>query len=390
MKRILFVDDEPRVLDGLRDLFRKQRREWDMVFAPGGPEALTALDDGTYDVIVCDMRMPVVDGNGVLTRARECQPSAARIILSGFAGRDAETAALTVAHQFVSKPADPGRLRAVIERACALPALLADPALRRLTGRLDRLPSPPSLYLALTRATARADVTMAELAAVVEQDPAMAAKVLQLVNSALFGTRAPQTSVHQALVYLGVQRLKALTLTAHIFLQGRAGATGLDLDEQQRHAAAVAQLAQQFVREPGRAETVFTAGLLHEVGKLIIAMAEPAMAADIERDAQAESRPAYELEQERLGTTHADAGAYLLALWGLPLEIVDAVRCHHRPAESPTDAVVAVHVADALLLEARDGGRGAGRWLHADVLAGTAFADDLPRWRAMAQAFHVQ
>lgn len=387
MRRILFVDDEPRVLEGLRDLFRRQRREWDMVFVPGGQEALAALDGAPFDVIVCDMRMPVIDGNAVLAAARDKQPSAARIILSGFAGRDAELAALSVAHQFVSKPAEPAALRSVIERACTLPALLTDPALRSLVGRLDRLPSPPTLYLELTRATARPDVTMAELAALVEQDPAMTAKVLQLANSALFGLHAKQASVHQALVYLGVQRLKALTLTAHVFLEGHAGTRCLDLDALQRHSLAVAQLAQQFVRDPARADITFTAALLHEVGRVLIAMAEPVVAAEVARASAASGRPAHELEYERLGTTHADAGAYLLALWGLPLEIVEAVRCHHRPDEAPVEAVIAVHVADALLREAETG---RGGWLHERALVASPFADDLPRWRALAAHARVQ
>lgn len=381
MRRILFVDDEPRVLEGLRDLFRRQRREWDMVFAPGGQEAIDALGASTFDVVVCDMRMPVVDGNAVLAAARERQPSAARIILSGFAGREAELAALSVAHQFVSKPADPALLRSVIERACALPALLTDPALRGLVGRLDRLPSPPTLYFELTRATARPDVTMAELAGLVEQDPAMTAKVLQLANSALFGLHAQQTSVQQALVYLGVQRLKALALTAHVFLEGHAMTRSLDLDGLQRHALAVAELAQRLVREPARGDIAFTAALLHEVGTVLIAMAEPAAAAEIAAAASALGRPPHELEAERLGTTHADAGAYLLALWGLPLEIVEAVRCHHRPEDAPGEIVVAVHAADALVREAESG---RGGWLHEAFLATSPYADDVPRWRALA------
>lgn len=386
MRRILFVDDEPRVLEGLRDLFRRQRHEWEMVFAPGGQEALDALAAGPFDVIVCDMRMPVVDGNAVLAAAREKQPSAARIILSGFAGREAELAALSVAHQFVSKPADPAALRSIIARACTLPSLLSDPALRSLVGRLNRLPSPPTLYLELTRATARPDVTMAELAALVEQDPAMAAKVLQLANSALFGLQAPRSSVQQALVYLGVQRLKALALTAHVFLEGQATTRQLDLDALQRHALATAELARQFLRDPARADIAFTAALLHEVGRVLIAMAEPALAAALAEDAAASGRPLFELEAERLGTTHADAGAYLLALWGLPLEIVEAVRCHHRPEDAPTEIVVAVHVADALVRE----GEGHLGLLHEDFLAGTPFGDDLSGWRALAAGVRVQ
>ena len=385
MKRILFVDDEPLVLDGLRDLFRKQRREWDMVFAPGGLEGIEALDGGPFDVIVSDMRMPRVDGNAMLQAARERQPAAARVILSGYAGREAELAALTVAHQFVSKPCEPAVLRAIIERACALPALLSSPRLRQIVGRLGRLPSPPQLYWDLTRAAARPDVTMQELADLVEQDPAMTAKVLQLVNSAVYGAARHHASVHQALLYLGTQRLKALAVSAQVFLEGQASARGLDLDALQQHAANVAALAQQFVADPARAEVLFTAALLHEIGKVVLAIGAPAEMEEVARVCAATGALPHEAEQDILGTTHGDAGAYLLALWGLPLEIVEAAQHHHHPERAPTDIVVALHAADALLHEGDETpAHGPGR-LHVEFLEQTSWGAQLPRWRALAR-----
>ncbi len=384
MKRILFVDDEPLVLDGLRDLFRKQRREWDMVFAPGGPEGIEALGGAPFDVIVSDMRMPRADGNAVLQAARDRQPAAARVILSGYAGREAELAALTVAHQFVSKPCEPGVLRAIIERACALPALLASPRLRQIVGRLGRLPSPPKLYWDLTRATARHDVTMQELADLVEQDPAMTAKVLQLVNSAVYGSARHHASVHQALLYLGTQRLKALAVTAQVFLEGQASASGLDLEALQQHAADVAALAQQFVGDPARAEIVFTAALLHEIGKVVLAIGAPDEMEEVSRVCAATGALPHEAEQDILGTTHGDAGAYLLALWGLPLEIVEAAQHHHHPERAPTEVVVAVHAADALLHEARPTPPSSAGRLHLTFLEQTPWGAHLPRWRALA------
>lgn len=384
MKRVLFVDDEPLVLDAMRALFRRQRLEWDMVFAAGGPQAIAELDGPMFDVVVSDMRMPMADGNAVLSAVRERHPAAARVILSGHAGRDAELAALTVAHQFVSKPCEPARLRGIIERACALPALIASERLRSVVGRLNRLPSPPQLYFDLTRATARSQVTMAELAALVEQDPAMATKVLQLVNSAIFGSTRVHSSVREALVYLGTERLKALALTAQVFLEGR-GSGGVDLEAQQRHAVSVALLAQQCIADPARAETAYTAGLLHDVGTIVLGMCAPEEMQEAQRICDATGRPAHEVEQDLLGTNHADAGAYLLALWGLPLEIIETAQHHHQPDRAPTDIAVAVHVADALLHDAnpRTGAHATSR-LDLAFLEQSPFADRLPRWRALA------
>lgn len=390
MKRVLFVDDEPLVLDAMRALFRRQRLEWDMVFAAGGPQAIAELDGPMFDVVVSDMRMPIADGNAVLSAVRERHPAAARVILSGHAGREAELAALTVAHQFVSKPCEPARLRGIIERACALPALIDSDRLRSVVGRLNRLPSPPQLYFDLTRATIRPEVTMGELAALVEQDPAMTTKVLQLVNSAIFGSTRVHSSVHEALVYLGTERLKALALTAQVFLAGRSGA-GVDLEMQQQHAVSVALLAQQCIADPARAETAYTAGLLHDVGKIVLGMCAPEEMQEAQRICAGTGRPAHDVEQELLGTNHADAGAYLLALWGLPLEIIETAQHHHQPDRAPTEIAVAVHVADALLHDAdpRSGGQGASR-LELAFLEQSPFADRLPRWRALAAEVRVQ
>lgn len=384
MKRILFVDDEPLVLDALRALFRRQRQEWEMVFAPGGPEGIAALDGPAFDVIVSDMRMPIADGNAVLSAARERHPAAARIVLSGYAGPEAELAALSVAHQFVAKPCDPPLLQGIIERACGLPALIGNPALRELVGRLRRLPSPPKLYWDLTRATANPDVTMAELAQLVAQDPAMTAKVLQLINSAVFGLARHHTSVQDALLYLGTQRLRALALTAQVFLEGEAAGDGLDLQAEQQHAARVAWLAQHCIADATRAETAYTAALLHDLGKVVLALAAPAEMREVRRIAAASGRLMHDIEQDRLGTNHADAGAYLLALWGLPLEIVTAAQHHHHPERAPDDVVVAVHVANALVHEADGRAVAPDERLAVAFLEQSRFASLLPRWRAIA------
>lgn len=109
-KRVLFVDDEQEVLEGLRNLLRRNRHEWDMVFALGGYEALAELSRGTVDVVVTDMRMPGMDGAQLLAQVKTVSPSTARLVLSGHAEKEAILRALPVAHQFLSKPCGGGTL----------------------------------------------------------------------------------------------------------------------------------------------------------------------------------------------------------------------------------------------------------------------------------------
>jgi len=103
-KRILFVDDEPRILDGLRRMLRPQRRVWSMTFANSGLEAVEELKSNSYDVVVTDMRMPGFDGAAVINYVHEHYPEIVRIVLSGFTELETALRAVPIAHQFLTKP----------------------------------------------------------------------------------------------------------------------------------------------------------------------------------------------------------------------------------------------------------------------------------------------
>jgi HD-like signal output (HDOD) protein len=355
MKRILFVDDEVNVLDGLRDLLRKQRKQWDMVFALGGQAALDELKREPFDVVVSDMRMPIIDGAALLTQVRELYPATARIILSGHAERESVVRALPVAHQFLSKPCDGNLLRVVVDRACELQRLLQDEGIRRVIGKLDKLPSVPTTYWELTRAVARSDAPIEDLTSIVERDPAMATKLLQLVNSAFFGLPREISSVAQAVSYLGTELLRSLALTAHAFgTMPIHDVTGFSIERLQTHSLLAARLCKTAVPDPRRAGEVFTAALVHDIGKLILALGMPEKFAEVVREHARTRLPYHLVEREILGVTHAEVGAYLLGVWGLPIPIVEAVAYHHTPglvAEGNVDILAWVHLAEAVVEE---------------------------------------
>src|SRR6266536_3212162 len=174
--RVLFIDDDPSLLDGLRNVLRRQRKEWDMVFSVGGEAALAELEREPADVVVSDMRMPGMDGAELLERVKELYPSTARIVLSGHAELEAAVRALPVAHQYLSKPFDADQLISVINRTTSLHDHLNDPSLRGMIAGLDRLPSVPQVYLEITRAAAQPNATLNHITDIVERDPALVAK----------------------------------------------------------------------------------------------------------------------------------------------------------------------------------------------------------------------
>lgn len=381
MKRILFVDDEPHLLEGLENLLRKQRRDWDMVFSVGAPAAVEELAKGPFDVVVSDMEMPGAGGAGLLERVKDEYPGVVRIVLSGSASRDAVIRAVPVAHQYLSKPCDVESLREAIERTCSLQNLLSDESIRRVIGKLDKLPSVPQTYWDLTDAAGRPDVGLADLARIVERDPAMCVKVLQLANSAFFGATRRTSSIHQAVGYLGADLLKALALTAGLFGTMKTGSSlGGFLDDLQKSSVATARLAKRFLKDPRAADEAFTASMIRDVGKVVVAVAREDVFNEAQKAARAGRAP-YVTEREALGVTHAEIGGYLLGVWGLPFSIVEAVAFHHEPSRVPVvgnrAVLAAVHAADAM----------------ADLTCGSLDEDflnsagvgDIAQWRLIAE-----
>lgn len=385
MKRILFVDDERAILDGLRDLLRKQRKAWKMVFAQGGEAALRELERDRFDVVVSDMRMPGIDGVALLQKVKERHAATARIILSGHAERDAVVAALPVAHQFLSKPCDAEVLRNVVNRACGLQALLCDENLRSVIGKVDRLPSVLDTCQAFTQAAGDPDLGVDQLAKIVEQDPALSAKVLQLVNSSYFGLAQRHASVQQAVSYLGMELLKGLAPTDHAFMAPPV--PGFSLNALHDHSLLAARIARRLFSDKERASEAFTAALVHDVGKIVLAMSVPDRFSEVLSAATETSTATHAMEAELLGVTHAEVGAYLLGLWGLPPAIVEAVAYHHHPELGvPTDTLVAVHVANALSHQDAGGDPSSEERLDLAFVQGSGFGAELASWRAVADA----
>jgi CheY-like chemotaxis protein len=215
--RVLFVDDDACILGGLADALRRRPTGWDARFALGGQAGLDVIGSRRFDVVVSDLSMPGIDGIAVLERVREAQPDAVRIVLSGGAERGAALAATRVAHRYLAKPFREDDVRTAIDRAWRLRSLLRDEGWRRAAGGVMALPSCPRIYTELTELAADPDATAADAARIVERDLAMAAKVLQLVNSAFFGLGRRISRIPEAVHYLGLHTLRALVLHAGAF-----------------------------------------------------------------------------------------------------------------------------------------------------------------------------
>lgn len=397
MKRqILFVDDEQKVLDGLQRMLRSMRHEWEMSFVASGYEALEVLDRKPFDVVVSDMRMPGMDGAQLLTLVRERHPRVVRIILSGYSDQEMVMKSVRVAHQYLSKPCDSDSVKFTVMRAFALRNLLANEALLRVVSQIETLPSVPSVYQEVVKELHAPDASIDRIAEIMSKDISMTAKILQLANSAFFGLRQHVNSLNRALALLGLDTLVALVMSVQIFSKHEhTSVPGFSIPNLMDHSMKTGAVAKAIAKEEKQDQALvndaFMGGLLHDVGKLILATGLTENFNDINKMVQETHCSLRQAEHQILGTTHAEVGAYLMGLWGLPDPIVEAIAFHHSPGKcvgkifSP---LTAVHVGDVLTNGGLDGGAGeAEDPLDLDYLAELHYSDRLPSWKAASEQF---
>jgi len=391
MIRILFVDDEQRELDSLQQLLRPHRHQWEMAFALGGEAALAMMASVPFDAIVSDMQMPGMDGSVLLERVRQRHPKVVRIVLSGYTELEAAFRAVQVAHQFLLKPCDAGTLQVAIERACSLQSILSSETLAATAGALGELPSAPRVYTALTQALADPDSSLEDIARIVERDVAISAKVLQLVNSAFFGLTRNITSLSHAVSYLGVSILQSLVISAEAFriFNPSEPIEGFSIDEFQSHAGLTARITSLFSLAKYLVDSAMVAGLLHDVGKLVLASRLPGRFREALRRARERQQPLYRVEEEVFGVSHAEVGAYLLGLWGLPTFVTEAVAHHHAPTRVPHhnfDPLAAVYLANLLAHQAvRSPEEPPSDAVNQELLESLGVADRYPAWQQASQ-----
>lgn len=332
---ILLVDDEPRVLQGLRRLLRSPG--WEVKLAAGGHEALETMGARDTDVIVTDFRMPGMDGVALLEEVRVRHPEVVRIILSGHIDREATWRTTSVAHQYLSKPCEADALREALGRASELRPLPPDPSARRMVGSLGSLPSAPAMWLELERRLTDPEVSTRDVADVISRDIALAAKVLQLVNSAFMGLARKISSVEEAVAYLGIGMVRSLILAPEAFRSfERAGqVANFPGDALSAHGQACSRVARTIMGSSAQRDHAAVAALLQDVGQLVLADGLPDLYEKNLALARTHGIALHIVEAEQLGYTHADVGAYLLRLWGLPEPVVAAVSLSHAPLASP-------------------------------------------------------
>jgi len=351
---ILFVDDDPFILKGIKRSVEEYDDIWSADFATSGKDALAKLAQHSFDAVVTDMHMPGMDGIQLLDAVSQNMPGVIRFVLSGNTS-DAQVLKSThLVHQMIPKPCDMEHIYTIVERACRLRDMLTDPQLLRIITGIKTLPSVPLLYNRLVEELQSENASAQAVGNIIAQDAAMTAKILQLVNSAFFGLSDNVSSPQRAVTLLGLNTVKALVLGIQVFseYQGRTNLP-ISIDALWKHSMLVSSLAYHISRNlklgTQDQENARVSGILHDIGKLMLFKIP-----DFFQEVQLNKNGSISVESEYkvLGTSHAEMGAYLLGIWGIPNPIVEAITFHHKPGaqiSKKADLVTALHAANGLV-----------------------------------------
>lgn len=354
LPRALFVDSDLQWLGALRRMLASTSQWWEARFATSVAEALAALAATPFSVVITDARLSDGSGADLLAAARERHPAVLRAVMAGRSEAAAVLRASGLAHQYLPKPCDEPALRAVLARSGAIGELLASEQLRQLLSGMHSLPIMTGSHARLLEEIRSSEPSMKAVGDIIAGDLGMTTKILQLVNSAFFGLPRRVASPGEAVRLLGLETVKALFLATSMFTffdQHRSGL--LPLNAVRNHSVNVASLARTVTRtevEDKRAgDLALIAGLLHDIGKLLLATELYREYAAILQVAEREQVPLVEAERRVIGSSHAELGAYMLGLWGFPDNVLHAVAFHHNPQKSLTAEVgvlTAVHIAN--------------------------------------------
>jgi putative nucleotidyltransferase with HDIG domain len=354
-KRILIADADRKAWEDLRGALGPS---WLVVGAATGDAAMAEAHKGPFDAIVSNFHLPDLDGAELLNRLRLAHPKTVRFIAAAEGLRENISCHVLGGHQFLSLPFDKATIKSSIERSLAEDYGM-NQSLRVLVGRIRTFPAIPSLYVKVVNALKNPGATTEEIGAIIGQDMAMTTKLVQVLNSAFYGLPRTITDPTEAVGILGFETVTSLIMTVKLLSQyDKIKPVYFSIDTIWRHSTNVAHTAKALARmETSDAQCssdAYTAGLMHDLGKVILAANFDAQYDEAHAVARKRQAPLWEVEKDIFGANHADIGAYLLGLWGLSAEVVKAAACHHHPLRAGDlafTALTAVHAANALEYE---------------------------------------
>src|SRR5688572_9180011 len=354
--RILLVADEPRDLAALKSLLAEAAPDRGLHTVSNTKEALTALEKEYFEVVFADLNAGPEVAAQFLQEVWKQRPRTVRFLLARGLTPDLMVTCALGSNHFLQKPLDALTIGSALSRADAINQFVRNDRIQSLVSRMRTLPSRPSLYLEVMRELRSPTASAITVGELVEKDLAISTKLIQVVNSAFYGLAQQVTDPAAAVLLLGLETTASLVLSIEAFARfDKVKPIYFSMDKVWRHSQSVAasakRIAELLCNDPEVARNAFTAGLLHDIGKLALALNFEEQYQGAIKLAEKQKLTPSDVEAQVFGATHAETGAYLLSVWGLPLPIVEAVARHHAPARTMDKhftAATALHLAEQL------------------------------------------
>lgn len=340
MRNVLFVDDEAMLLK-LYDIFFNQKADkWKAYICSDPNEVNEIIKNNPVDIVVSDYNMLNMDGAEVLKKVVEKFPWVIRIIITASYDEAQRLKALNYAHRCIIKPAKLKDMESDIENAFMIFKSDISRIVRTKITGIDSLPAIPKIFKELTDEINKGeDASLGEIAKIVAKDPNMSVNILKIINSPFFSKDKNIVKAEHAVTMLGLNIVKSLILSAELIkIFPVTNENAKLIDDVIEHSTLCAQLMKLIFEyekksgnvKPEDVDLAETIGMLHDVGKIMLASLYPALYRDIHDIKHSSDESFSGLERHIIGVDHAEVAAYLLSLWGLPSKIPEIISKHCR------------------------------------------------------------
>ncbi len=376
----------------------KSGKDWNIVRLDDPDTLISRLKIGRYDAIFLASSMQGYMERDILKRAMGIQKNCLRFQL-GAPATTAQSTQLTLelTHRIFADPNAIDYITETTEQLLKINRLVQRVQNKYLVDDQHPLPQAPQVFNELTLELNNESTDAHSIAKIIEKDPTLAAKVIQIVNSAYFGIERPISHISEAVSIIGTRMLRGLALSSHVvnLYPAHKNWRYFSFEKINQRSLLVARLARDICKDigadKGYVEQAFLAGLLQDIGILIMASQDPAKYLEIMRYAVAEEKSLYAAEKEITGFYHGEIGAALMAAWNIPPLTVEAILFHPVPSLSGDRVfrpLTAVHVADALLppVWAKNATQMNNK-LSEKYLSSIGHLKDLHRWKLLANEY---
>jgi len=389
-RNVLFVDDTESILSGYKRILPVLHKEWTFHFANSGLEALEVLESADILLIVSDFNMPFMDGAHLLDIIAEKYPTTIRMLQSASTTVEDNLRTVKSAHRFLAKPLNQKVFHEVLQGIVYLEETLELAQTRSMITGVTTIPTIPSVYLELVEQLSDPNISMKDIGETVSQDVGLSAKILELVNSSFFGITNRVSTPENAVILLGMEIIKGVVVTLDLFSQFTPQMMKeFDILYIMEHSFKTAQLSRTIAKYEGfsdeECDTLYTAALLHNIGKLLFITSYPEIYGTFTDEMITTFSPMWEVEQRLIGTTHNEVGAYLLGLWGFSNETIKIIRYYHKPSLYNSLQTTILNFTDIYVYKKT---KEWGMFLSFDVAhySGAQYATKMNKWAKLCDA----